>query len=314
MQTADDIIALPERLVQPLDRGQRMFRVALVLAFLIHAAALIEVGRSRPQKSLGDRSGAPDAIAVDLVTEADLKSREAVAMPPMGAPTPPAAEPPTPEPEAQPQPQPTPEPQPQPQPEAATPPAPKEPPVEEKKQEQAALPDFESAIQELATTPLPTKPAETPPTPEEAKPEEKRQEATKPAEKQTPPAQPAKKKPQQQARIDPNEFQNAPPGRSTGATRPPGITRSGENDDFGRGVIRALRQTMPAPRGTLRARHGAAHPDRERPISGKCSCSTPPARTSIRTWYSPAKQTYFPLPPYNSTVVDRTFLITYVYR
>jgi hypothetical protein len=26
------------------------------------------------------------------------------------------------------------------------------------------------------------------------------------------------------------------------------------------------------------------------------------------------KQTYFPLPPYNATQVDRTFVITYVYR
>ena len=34
-------------------------------------------------------------------------------------------------------------------------------------------------------------------------------------------------------------------------SRPPGITRSGENDDFARGVIRALRQTMPAPTGAL---------------------------------------------------------------
>ena len=41
------------------------------------------------------------------------------------------------------------------------------------------------------------------------------------------------------------------PGRSAAATRPPGVTRSGENDEFGRGVIRALRETMPAPRGML---------------------------------------------------------------
>jgi TonB family protein len=313
MQTADDIIALPERLVQPLDRGQRMFRVALVLAFLIHAAFLIEVGRSRPQKSLGDRSGAPDAIAVDLVTEADLKSREAVAMPPMGAPAPPTAQPtPPPEPEAQPQPQPTPEPTPQPQPEAATPPAPKEPPVEEKKQEQAALADFESAIQELATTPLP-KPVETPPAPEEAKPEEKKQEAVKPAEKQTPPAQPAKKRPQQQARIDPNEFQNAPPGRSTGATRPPGITRSGENDDFGRGVIRALRQTMPAPRGTF-GRVTVKLILTENGDLGEVQLLEASGTHLDQDVVFAAKQTYFPLPPYKSTVVDRTFLITYVYN
>lgn len=32
-------------------------------------------------------------------------------------------------------------------------------------------------------------------------------------------------------------------GRSAAIGRPPGITRSGQNDDFGRGVVRALRQT-----------------------------------------------------------------------
>ena len=37
----------------------------------------------------------------------------------------------------------------------------------------------------------------------------------------------------------------SPPGRSAAFARPPGITRSGENDEFGRGVIRALRRTMP---------------------------------------------------------------------
>ena len=38
----------------------------------------------------------------------------------------------------------------------------------------------------------------------------------------------------------------APGGRAAAVMRPPGITRSGENDDFARGVIRALRRTMPA--------------------------------------------------------------------
>src|SRR5262249_58452374 len=37
----------------------------------------------------------------------------------------------------------------------------------------------------------------------------------------------------------------APAGRSAAFARPPNITRSGENDEFGRGVIRALRRTMP---------------------------------------------------------------------
>ena len=43
----------------------------------------------------------------------------------------------------------------------------------------------------------------------------------------------------------------APGGRGAAVARPPGATRSGENDEFGRGVIRALRQTMPSPNGQL---------------------------------------------------------------
>src|SRR5262249_48334318 len=38
-------------------------------------------------------------------------------------------------------------------------------------------------------------------------------------------------------------------GRDASVGRPPNITRSGENDEFGRGVVRALRRTMPGPSG-----------------------------------------------------------------
>lgn len=322
METAaDTTIALDERLVPPLDSSQRAFRFALFFALLLHAVIFIEVGRSVP-RTMGDRSGASDAIAVDLVTEADLKSLESVAMPPAGAPTPPPAavpQPPPPEPQPQPtaEPQQQPTPEPQPQPEAAQP-TPKEPPpqenVPEKAQEQAALPDFESFAKDLATTPQPEPEAKAPPA--EVKPAEAKPEPAKPAAKQSPPA-PAKKKaqPQQQTRLDPSpqDFQNAPPGRSAGASRPPGITRSGENDDFGRAVVRALRQTMPAPQGifgrvTVRlilTENGDLAEVRVLDASG----------TSLdQSVVFATKQTYFPLPPYKATLADRTFLITYVYR
>jgi protein TonB len=317
MQTADETFALvDERPVPPLETNQRLFRIALVFAVLLHAAVFIEVGRSVP-RGIGDRSGVSDAISVELVTEADLKSRETVALPPAGAPSPPPAVQPQPEP----QPQPTPEPQPQ--PETAAQPAPpvakSEPPPKEtpQKQEQAALPDFQSALPDLATMPQPTEPAEkTPPAPE--KPQETKQkqeqqpEAAKPAEKQTPPA---KKKPAPQAKLDPSpqDFQNAPPGRSAAASRPPGITRSGENDEFGRAVIRALRQTMPPPRGifgrvTVRL---LLTPNGD---LAEVQLLAPSGTSLDQSVVFATKQTYFPLPPYNATVADRTFLITYVYR
>lgn len=310
MQTADDTLDLAdERLVPPLDKGQRLFRLALVAAALLHAALFIEVGRSVP-RTIGDPSGRPDAIAVDLVTEADLRSRETVALPPAGAPQEPAA------PARQPAPEPAPaaeavSPSPA-KPAEPAPPTPQEQAARDtadKKQQQAALPDFEAARPDLATSPQPAEPAKAPPEP--APRAEAREAPAKPAEKQAPPA----KRPPREARLDPTlpDVKNAPPGRSAAASRPPGITRSGENDEFGRAVIRALRETMPPPRG----------------IFGRVTVRlilTPngdlaevrvlaPSGTSLdQSVVFATKQTYFPLPPYNATVADRTFLITYVYR
>ena len=313
-EPADDTIALSERLVPPTEKNQRAFRLALVAAFLVHASVFIEIGRSVP-RTIGDRSGVSDAIAVDLVTEADLRSRETVAMPPAGAPTPPPAAAPAPETPKPPDPQREP---PKPEPEAAVP-APKEPAPQETPQKQAALPDFETVLQDLATSPLPREEAKQEPeksqeTKDAKESKEAPQETAKPAEKKEPPP-PAKKKAQaqEQARLDPREFQNAPPGRSAAASRPPGITRSGENDEFGRAVIRALRQTMPPPRGifgrvTVRlilTENGDLAEVRVLDASG----------TSLdQSVVFATRQTYFPLPPYNATVADRTFLITYVYR
>lgn len=282
MQTADDTLDLAdERLVPPLDKGQRLFRLALVAAALLHAALFIEVGRSVP-RTIGDPSGRPDAIAVDLVTEADLRSRETVALPPAGAPREPAA--------------------------PARQPAPEPAPAAEAVSPSPAKP-AEPAPPDLATSPQPAEPAKAPPEP--APRAEAREAPAKPAEKQAPPA----KRPPREARLDPTlpDVKNAPPGRSAAASRPPGITRSGENDEFGRAVIRALRETMPPPRG----------------IFGRVTVRlilTPngdlaevrvlaPSGTSLdQSVVFATKQTYFPLPPYNATVADRTFLITYVYR
>jgi TonB family protein len=324
METADEITVVPDRLVAPLDNGQRAFRIALALAFLCHAAMFVRSGRSMP-RTMGDRSGVSDAIAVELVTEADLKSLESVALPPAGAPPPPAAA--APQPETKPSPEPEPQPQPQPETKAeAAPPAPAEPQPKEptpKEEATAALEDFDTVLKDLATAPMPdpNKPAEEAREPSKAEektapetpPEERKPEEAKPAEKKQP--APAKKAPAPQARLDPSpqDFQNAPPGRSAGASRPPGITRSGENDDFGRGVIRALRQTMPAPQGifgrvTVRLilnENGDLAEVRVLDASG----------TSLdQSVVFATKQTYFPLPPYNSTLADRTFMITYVYR
>lgn len=332
-QISDGTLALPERLVPPTERGQRLFRGALVVALFLHAMLFVEVGRSIP-RSIGDRSGSPDAIAVDLVTEADLKSRESVALPPAGAPAPqpppqPQAQeeaqkpaepaPPTPQPEAKPEPEPPPkaeEPQ-----KTESAPKPAEAPKAEKTEETSKsetpspLPDFSSSLPDLASIPQPQEEAK--PEPEENKPEEPqpKEEPKRPEPVQKREASPAKKQAQKQARLEPQtpDMQSAPPGRSASATRPPGITRSGENDEFGRGVVRALRMTMPPPRGIL-GRVTVRLLLTENGDLAEVQVLQPSGTPIDQSVVFATKQTYFPLPPYNSSVADRTFIITYVYR
>src|SRR6185312_14822285 len=90
----------------PANARERNFWIALAFALLFHAAFFVGAIRSKPSH-LGDPTGDDKAISVSLVTEADLKSRSTVAIPPDNPPAPPpvAAQPP-PEPQAKQQPQP----------------------------------------------------------------------------------------------------------------------------------------------------------------------------------------------------------------
>jgi periplasmic protein TonB len=300
MLTADQSPAIAERLAPPMERQQRSFWIALACAFVFHSALLIEFNRSVPRRT-GSPDGSDSAIAVDIVTEADLKSRETVALPPPGA---------TPAPPPQPEVAPQPTPPPPPPPEAAEPtPTPPPEPQPEPKQE-ASPPAAKLALPDLA---------DVAPLPEKVKPLEK-ETNTEPAEKQEKPTPPEKKKPAPQARLDltpPSNLRDTPsaaPGRNSSFTRPPGITRSGENDEFGRGVIRALRATFPPPAGiygrvTVRLfldMNGNLTDVRVVESSGKSNLD--------QSIVFATKQSNFPLPPGGSTVADRTFLITYVYR
>jgi TonB family protein len=134
-----------------------------------------------------------------------------------------------------------------------------------------------------------------------------------PARKPEPPPK-AKTHPNLSLNLDlPGNFV-APPGLSTAAIRPPDITRSGENDEFGRRVIRALRGTMPPPRGEigrvtvrilLSPTGNLAEVQLIRP-------ATDPLLTQNVVFA--VKQTNFPFPPKGATVSDRTFLVTYIYN
>jgi len=103
-------------------------------------------------------------------------------------------------------------------------------------------------------------------------------------------------------------------GRSAAFARPPGITRSGENDDFGRGVIRALRQTMPAPNGVLgRVTIRFLLSDTGNMVEVQVVRGSGDAMLDRSVMFA-SKQSSFPLPPRGSTTDDRTFLVTYIYN
>jgi TonB family protein len=103
-------------------------------------------------------------------------------------------------------------------------------------------------------------------------------------------------------------------GGASSATRPPGITRSGENDRFGRDVIRALKKTMPPNEGvtgkvTIRIfLNERGNIDKLQLTQGSGD------RILDDSVLFSAYQTSFPFPPKGATVADRTFLVTYVYR
>ena len=101
---------------------------------------------------------------------------------------------------------------------------------------------------------------------------------------------------------------------AAGLTRPAGITRSGENDDFGRGVIRALRLTMPPPKGAS-ARVTVRFFLNEKGNLEEVRVTHPSGDSDLdQTVAFAVKQSNFPIPPARSTTSDRTFIVTYLYR
>jgi len=103
-------------------------------------------------------------------------------------------------------------------------------------------------------------------------------------------------------------------GGSSGATRPPGITRSGENDKFGRDVIRSLRKTMPPPTGIKGRVTIRIFLDEQGNISKAELVQSGGNPELDRSVLFSAQQATFPYPPNGATVADRTFRVTYVYR
>jgi protein TonB len=255
---------------------ERRFWIGVACAALAHVALLVGVVGSSPERRIGEPEASPEGIAVELVDAADLQSRSTVA-----ADTPPSS---------------TGSLAPPPQRPSPEPPRPQEEPAEPEAQQ--------------APPPAPKNPEAIEKAPEHPTPEPRKKETSK--------AAPSSKSASLQRGHDPLELSLpdaalAPMGRSAAFARPPNITRSGENDEFGRGVIRALRRTMPGS-------------DRLGQVTIRLFLSETGNLLEahlIRSGGDPimdqnvvfsAKQASFPIPPNGATVADRTFLVTYVYR
>ncbi len=319
--SADDIVLTADSVNAPArlqtgrrDRWSRGFWIGLACAAAVHAVLIIGVARHAP-RYLGEAGGAPDAINVELVDEADLKSRETSTgnSPPPGAQVPPplpqsapAQESPPPQPEAK-------------QPVEKTPPEQKAEQPVEKPPEQKAEQPAEAARADQPASLLPVekeKPQSAPPQAERAKEDakEKKAEAEAEAAKKLelkPPTELDLSLPKEMSMAQ--QFDNFG-SASSAVGRPPGITRSGANDDFGRGVIRALKKTMPPATG-IKGRLTIKLILDERGNIASLKLVKPAGIRDLDdgVMFS-AQQSSFPFPPQGATVADRTFLITYVYN
>jgi periplasmic protein TonB len=318
---AEGTSMLEEHLAVLRNERPRVFWLGLALALVAHAALIIGISSAK-QRTLGTPDGAADAIAVEIVDGATLRDSMAPPTPPAPAPggqqPSPALQPAQPQ-QAQPEVPPPPPPEvavPQP-PEAAPPPAEKAP---DTKAVQSLPEDFADALSELESMAADQeKPQKAP---EEAKPAPKQPEA-KAAEKPPPPKQqqakqqPAKKRTQTSAldlSVPTDEGGGSDDaGNSSAVQRPPGITRSGENDEFARNVIRALQKTMPRERANGRVTVRIVLSENGSRADVKLLNSGGNPDLDFNVMFA-ARQTAYPFPPNNSTLVDRTFTVTYIYR
>jgi protein TonB len=325
------------------ESGDNTFRIALFFAVMMHASLFIQLGRTA-SKVLGDEAGSQEAIGVTLITEADFLSKTtsmADQSPPQGAPSaalpPPAPQPQQAQPESQVQPEQPPVPQTQSEAQQQASQEPPPPEVKSKaKEEVLPAADAEAAIEKAEQRPPEPEAKKASPASKEPKPDSKATEAMVPSlEKELPdlfkvtepsktpnqkPKQATKPAPKQQtAKLDltpPSPLFSAPGGggRAASFQRPAGITRSGLNDAFARGVIRALQQTMPQLRETRGRVTVRIFLDENGNVKEVAIVAPSPISNLNQSVVFAARQTSYPIPPGNSNIADRTFLITYIYN
>jgi protein TonB len=286
--TADSTHGRAEHLAATKISRQPIFLIGLIGAVAVHAALILGLIGS-PSRYIGDPEGSSRVINVELIDEAEFQNSAPSTSRPDNPPSAATVAPP-------PQPE-----EPRPQPE--TPRAQPETPRAQPEEPSASEPD------------LPQKSAEQPPL-----------ETEKP---KTPSPQDTPEK-RKVTEIDPN-YELKPPApldlrvpfyatttgaqrSSSGATRPPGITRSGENDKFGRDVIRSLRKMMPPPRGIKGRVTIRIFLDGQGNIAKAELVQSGGNRELDQSVLFSAQQATFPYPPKGATVADRTFRVTYIYR
>ncbi len=272
--TADSTHGRAEHLDATKISRQPIFLIGLFAAAAVHAALILGMIGS-PSRYIGDPEGSSRVINVELIDEAEFQNSAPSTSRPDNPPSAATVAPP-------------------PQPET---------PRAQPEEPSASEPD------------LPQKSAEQPPL------ETKKPKAPSPQDT------PEKRK---VTEIDPN-YELKPPApldlrvpfyatttgaqrSSSGATRPPGITRSGENDKFGRDVIRSLRKMMPPPRGIKGRVTIRIFLDGQGNIAKAELVQSGGNRELDQSVLFSAQQATFPYPPKGATVADRTFRVTYIYR
>jgi protein TonB len=306
-------------------RRDRAFWAAFACALGAHALIILAMLLSNSAaRTLGTSDGASDAIAVEIVDGATLKDSMA---PPTPATPPPGAQPQQTAALAEPQPPQPPQP-PEPPQETPTPPEPQAeaaPSPTPEAAQPAEAPPAEKPAEKLAAEALPALEDAAPadqllqPPPQEAPKQEAPKEAQKAEPKKQPPAKqkPQKKKTQTSA-LDlsvpyDGSATDSDAGSSSAVQRPPGITRSGENDEFARNVIRALQKTMPRERARGRVTVRIVLNENGSRADVKLLQSGGDSDLDFNVMFA-ARQTAYPFPPKNATLVDRTFTVTYIYR
>lgn len=294
MKTDPDTVPAAEAWSAPWQTrvDDRTFLRAVLAAGLLHAMLFVGVWQTRP-RVIGDPDGTDGPITVEIVTPGDASVAGARAEPPSPPPAPaPVEAPPSAEPPAA----------------EASP----ERPVE-------AKPDV-TPVPEKQAPPLPLQSlTDTPdlftlPDPSRTKPDAAHQPPSEAHKDQS------KKSATKTSRLDlsiPDKMATEPGaagGFSASSMRPPDITKSPQNDEFGRGVVRALRATMPPhPGPSNRVTIRILLNEQGNVKDVRVIRHSDDAALDQSVAFS-AMQASYPIPPAGSTQSDRTFLVTYIYR